>query len=515
MPTLLVQGHDGIINRFDNPNELLSIANNVWDVGSLAWVKETQAGGGGGAVTIADGADVAEGTRADAAWVSGSGTVISLLKKIASAGGSAVSIADGADVAEGLTTDAAVITDATGTLSGKLRGLVKWAFERMPASLGQKTMAASLPVVIASDQSGITANAGTNLNTSLLLLDASFLARINTQGQKTMALSTPIVIASDQSAVPMTLASTTITGTVAVTQATAANLNATVKLIDSAGVNLASVDANGALAIQAGGATGAAVPSRAIQVAGSDGTNLRAIKVSTTGVVSVDGSAVTQPVSGAVTANLPADIVPATQNITTQDLASASVTGANGQLIVTGTPTAGSVATFSISAEQSIIIQSTGTWTGTLQVEISLDSGTTWYLRFLHQVGTDYFAKTLTSNFSGGINIGGFTNCRVRAIGVMTGTAAILITESRNLNSVFVTNSLRISDPVISSQQMAVNSSGAASIFDSTGSLPYLSQMIETQKQTIQLLSAILMTLGNNGNGFVNPLEADYLSPLQ
>lgn len=70
-------------------------------------------------------------------------------------GGGAVTIADGADVAEGFTTDAAVVTDTTGTVSGKLRGLVKWAFERMPASLGQKTMAASLPVVIASDQSAV------------------------------------------------------------------------------------------------------------------------------------------------------------------------------------------------------------------------------------------------------------------------------------------------------------------------------------------------------------------------
>lgn len=63
-----------------------------------------------------------------------------------------VSLADGADVTEGALADAAVITDTTGTISGKLRGLVKWAFERMPASLGQKSMAASLPVTTATDQ---------------------------------------------------------------------------------------------------------------------------------------------------------------------------------------------------------------------------------------------------------------------------------------------------------------------------------------------------------------------------
>lgn len=127
----------------------------IWDVGTLEWIKDPGGGGGGGPVTIADGADVAQGSISDAAWVAGDGTVIALLKKIASAGGGAVSIADGSDVAEGATTDAAVVTDAAGTVSGKLRGLVKWAFERMPASLGQKAMTASLPVVIASDQSAV------------------------------------------------------------------------------------------------------------------------------------------------------------------------------------------------------------------------------------------------------------------------------------------------------------------------------------------------------------------------
>src|SRR5207253_2642483 len=40
-------------------------------------------------------------------------------------GGGPATIADGADVAEGATTDAAVSTDATGTLSAKVRGIVK------------------------------------------------------------------------------------------------------------------------------------------------------------------------------------------------------------------------------------------------------------------------------------------------------------------------------------------------------------------------------------------------------
>ena len=60
----------------------------VWDTVGLAWVKATSTGGGGGggAVTIADGADVAEGSTSDAAWGgSGAGSVVSLLKKLATA----------------------------------------------------------------------------------------------------------------------------------------------------------------------------------------------------------------------------------------------------------------------------------------------------------------------------------------------------------------------------------------------------------------------------------------------
>lgn len=58
----------------------------VWDVATLSWQKAEAASGGGGAVTVADGADVAQGSVSDPAWTSGDGTVIGLLKKIASPG---------------------------------------------------------------------------------------------------------------------------------------------------------------------------------------------------------------------------------------------------------------------------------------------------------------------------------------------------------------------------------------------------------------------------------------------
>lgn len=69
-------------------------------------------------------------------------------------------IAAGASADIGAVADAAVITDANGSLSGKLRGLVKIFAERFPASLGQKTKANSLAVTLASDSDGTQLIAG-------------------------------------------------------------------------------------------------------------------------------------------------------------------------------------------------------------------------------------------------------------------------------------------------------------------------------------------------------------------
>jgi hypothetical protein len=78
---------------------------------------------------------------------------------------------------------------------------------------GQKTMAASTPVVLASDQSALAitaaalplpSGAATEATLATRLADATFTGRINTQGQKTMAASTPVVLASDQASIPVT-----------------------------------------------------------------------------------------------------------------------------------------------------------------------------------------------------------------------------------------------------------------------------------------------------------------------
>jgi hypothetical protein len=179
------------LNNIPTPQSLIPVANFVWNTGTLTWVMETQPSGGGGAVTIADGADVTLGAIADAA-VSGNnpGTVNAHLRGISTqlAGTIAVSATQ---------LPAALVGGRLDTNIGAWLGSVA-------PTVGQKVSASSLPVVIASDQTAfpVTANQGTANATPWNENLAQVGGAAITQGQKTMAASVPVVIASDQSVLP-------------------------------------------------------------------------------------------------------------------------------------------------------------------------------------------------------------------------------------------------------------------------------------------------------------------------
>lgn len=192
----------------------------------------------------------------------------------------------------GATNESAAGTD---TATSGLNGLFKRLLQRftalialLPASIGQKTSAGSVATVLATDQSAIptnatvtnfpatqtvsgsvTANAGTNLNTSALALDTtvgttntrvgdltetapgtdtassglngrlqriaqritSFIALLPASlGQTTMANSLAVTVASDQSAIPTTLPTSTTANTPSIASAsTAISANASRK----------------------------------------------------------------------------------------------------------------------------------------------------------------------------------------------------------------------------------------------------------------------------------------------
>ena len=192
---------------------------------------------------------------------------------------------------------------------------------------------------------------------------------------------------------------------------------------------------------------GSPIVSRAVQVAGSDGTNARILATDTLGrLQTVEAS----------------DVAPATQTITAQDTGTTATAGANSQNFYTGTPTAGSAAVFSLSSAEAVEIMVTGTWTGTMQTEISMDGGVTWFTRGIKQSGASYISSALTGNFQGGMSVTGMTNVRVRSTTTMTGTATVKVIESANTASITVTNPLTLRDATTQSVTSAIKAASTA-----------------------------------------------------
>src|SRR6266576_2758780 len=143
-------------------------------------------------------------------------------------GGGPATIADGADVTQGATTDAAVTSDVNGTLSAKLRGLVKiladaWdsANHRIKVDGSGVTQPVSGTVTVTNFINPLPVT-GTFFQATQPVIGTVTATPPYTLGQKSMPSSVPVAIASDQSAIPVSgtffQATQPVSGTLTVTQ---------------------------------------------------------------------------------------------------------------------------------------------------------------------------------------------------------------------------------------------------------------------------------------------------------
>ena len=162
------------------------------------------------------------------------------------------------------------------------------------------------------------------------------------------------------------------------------------------------------------------------------------------------------------------DLLPAAQSITAQDIVSTAVSGANGQSIVTGAPTAGSVASVAVSGDSSFAIQISGTWTGTLAFERSLDAGTTYTPIGAFSAGTSFITATVTQNGAFHGNAASATNIRVRSTAAWTGTASVKLLAGAGGSTITVGNPLRLFDKV-SGVEHSIKAASTAAVTTDTG----------------------------------------------
>jgi hypothetical protein len=295
----------------------------------------------------------------------------------------------------------------------------------------------------------VTANAGTGtfaISAASLPLPtgaatqttlASILTNTPALGQATMAGSSPVVIASDQSAIPVTLTSTTVTGTVAVTQSTSPWIVAGGGTAGAPGTAVLTVQGiSGGTAIPISGtvtannasvsATGSGVPADATYIGGlSTGGYLTAPGIT---LASTAATAAQQALVVALSPNSPVTV-------------SSSLLA---DRIVTGTISALSGAvTISCQGLGTVGITITGTWVGSLTFEGTID-GTNWFDMFPLEgvLNNDIFFVSPVTSANGQffVSAAGLFEFRVIATAYTSGTATVTLEGNQAVAAITTVN---------------------------------------------------------------------------
>lgn len=179
-------------------------------------------------------------------------------------------------------------------------------------------------------------------------------------------------------------------------------------------------------------------------ISGSDSVRFRCTAI-TSGTANVLISLTGMPSASGVgvTANF-TDLRPIGGTITAQDVGSVRTATMSGGVQITGTATANSNFSLAINGYSHFNCQVTGTWTGSLEFEKSIDGGTTWTPFGAHIDGTTDTESVITANCNLRGSCGAATNLRLASTAAMTGTANVLFTFASADTVVTVTNQVGI-----------------------------------------------------------------------
>jgi hypothetical protein len=339
----------------------------------------------------------------------------------------------------------------------------------------------------------VTANIGT---TNGLALDTSVNGILVTQGSTTSGEKGPLIQGAVTTAAPTyTTAQTSplslttagalridgsavtqpVSGTVTVQQATAANLNATVTGTVTANIGTTNglaldTSVNGILVAQGSTTSGEKGPliQGAVSALVPVYTNAQTspLSLTTAGALRIDGSAVTQPVSGTVTANQgtantlanawstkitdatngPAAVKPASTAAVATDPALVVAISPNNSFTVSTNDTTGTGTLNAANATATVVLSGhntagmqllAGTLIGTIVAEISVDGGTTWIGTFFddpvtsNKVSSIVFGSANTATTRTIVGTGGASNARIRVSAFTSGTATCNLRSSQ------------------------------------------------------------------------------------
>lgn len=169
-----------------------------------------------------------------------------------------------------------------------------------------------------------------------------------------------------------------------------------------------------------------------------------------------------------------ADNHPVGGTVTANDVGSVRASGQNGAVQITGSATANSTFGVAINGYSQMRAQVTGTWTGTLEFEGSLDGAQTWSPFSVHIDSTAYTQSQITGNCNVRGSCGAYTNVRVAGVAAMTGTANVLFAFASADTVVTLTNGARIVDNS-NGNSLSIKSASTAAVATDTAAVVAIS----------------------------------------
>jgi hypothetical protein len=198
-----------------------------------------------------------------------------------------------------------------------------------------------------------------------------------------------------------------------------------------------------------------------------------------------------------------------------------SIPVSSAQALASGTISGSGSISVSTSGKSVVIVKTSGTWSGTLNFQTSLDNGSTWFDGIY---GTDLSTGDTASGIGTAdalykLNVSGFTNFRLSAVSAITGTASVQITATigdgvvDGINGYVYTKSFvrgasgnNITDTAVgASQALDVNvvSSEAITGVGTQGAITIGTSAIEAKVGASALIGRKLLTVFNNSGSII------------
>jgi hypothetical protein len=290
--------------------------------------------------------------------------------------------------------------------------------------------------------------------------------RLPILGQTTMASATPVVIASNQTTIPVNIqnSSVTVKADTLINQINAFKVDGSaVTQPISGSVSISNTT------FEIANDIGNPIPVNGIVTVSNTGflAYLEAIYNSTLPTITNGNKANLQLSSRGELLTSFVDFVSNAINITATDAGSTSIIGADGQVIYSGTPTANSFVAMAVSGDSSFAIQVDGAFIGTLQFERSMDNGSTYTAVAAFAAGTPYLRSTTTQVGRWRGSSASANSIRVRATSWTSGTANIRILTGAGTGAIAILNPIRLFDQ-ISGSQATIKSASTKSLLSDT-----------------------------------------------